>query len=100
VESGQKRRRWDSTESVVAADSSLAVPTPPVAAASASVGDGLSKAGISSHPKDYEEQLRQQKEIQFLEARIRGMKVRLAQRFSWAFAALSLLWAVVLAIVG
>lgn len=77
TETGQKRRRWDSTEPVVAGSGSSSLSTVTAGVPGFLASDSATKLATSSQSKDYEEQLRQQKEIQFLEARIRGMKVLL-----------------------
>ena len=69
----KRRKRWDVLESdapSAPASSSAAVVEAAAAPPSSELAPAVKK------PNDYEEQLRAQKEIQFLEARIRSMRVR------------------------
>lgn len=77
----KRRRRWDLSDPAAAAGAApsdpVPLPPPMMGAAPPPAADLVSQMMQSiKKPNEYEEQLRAQKEIQFLEARIRSMKVR------------------------
>ena len=67
----KRRKRWDVLES----DAPSAPASSSAVAVEAAAPPSSELARAVKKPNDYEEQLRAQKEIQFLEARIRSMRV-------------------------